>query len=248
MKKHILILSVIILSAICHAQNDEYGLNVGVEIFLFDQAKVAKKYLPSFLPDHVIQVNYLPQINYTLPGKSEVGMYLGYGQRKIDNSIDATQSEEIKTITALAGLFYKYKFIKLDRIRVYCQSGLQIQLNHQRFKQLTTEYNEFETISVFQQEREIYALDVNLRIGSEYRLVRGLYINLFVGNDVISYNWVPEQVSTYMSSSALSQNETLHFIPDPLQSENYIYSTEAISRWVIFKNYIIFGGGLRYQF
>ena len=232
----------------CKAQQDNFGINLGLELFVFDQAKVANEYLPSLFPEKVIQMNFLPQINYAFPGKSEVGMYLGYGQRKINNSSDATQTDEIKTISVLAGLFYQYKFIRLDRFNAYGQSSLQIQLNHQQYKQLTTAYTEFETMSVLQQEREIYSVDVNLRIGAEYRLVRGLYLNVFLGNDIISYNWLPEQFTTYVSNSSFPAGQTIQFLPDPLQSENFVYSTGPVSRWVFFKDCIIFGGGLKYQF
>jgi hypothetical protein len=174
MNKLIHFLSGIIISVICIAQEDNFGINTGIELFFFNQTEVANKYVPALFQDKVIQMTFLPQINYAFPGRSEVGLYLGYGQRKIDDSADAAQAKEIKTISALTGLFYKYKFIKLDRFRVYCQSGLQIQINYQRYKQLTTEYTEFETMSVLQRERENYSLDVNLRIGAEYRLVRGI--------------------------------------------------------------------------
>jgi hypothetical protein len=248
MKKHTLLLMGFITCQICAAQDYSKGIGFGLEIYGFDQAKVATEYLPSLYSAKVIQLNYLPQITYSFPERSTIGLYLGFGVRNIDNSIDLSHSEEIKTISAQAGLFYKYKFIKLNRFSAYCQSALQIQLIHQQYKQFTIEYEEYEIWRTLHQEREIYMLDMNLRLGAEYRIVGGLIFNAFLGNDIISFNWLPEQITYSSSSNAtldISNNLTSQeFTPN----QNSLYTGQPVSRWVFIKNYIIVGGGIRYQF
>ncbi|NOQ27995.1 MAG: hypothetical protein GQ564_21745 [Bacteroidales bacterium] len=218
MIKKILFLSFLSFNLIANAQNDLKGLGIGFDFSFHKENRLNSYTYPPFEVKSTTHFNYMPSITYAFNNNSFTGLIFGFGQGE-SNSFNDIHDQQEYFLSNSTSIGLFYKR-NLFKLHNF-RAYTQPLIAIFIANQMTSIQNDNgQTGEFITGIQVISSLDFNLRIGIDYQIITDLSIGIFLSNDIIS----KEKIEV----------ETLFL--------------ESSNDWIWFRNYIVLGIGLHYQF
>lgn len=218
MIKKILLLLFLSFNLIVNAQNDAKGLGVGFEFSFHKENKLSNYTYPPFAVKRTTHFNYMPSITYAFNDNSFIGFVFGFGRGE-SNSFNDIHNQQEYFLSYTTSMGFLYKR-NLFKLNDFRVFAQSSIARHITNQMTFIKNDNGQTGEFITGRQDITSIDLNLRFGAEYRIINDLGINIFLSNDIISMEKI-EALTPFLKSS---------------------------NDWICFKDYIVLGIGLHYQF